>query len=272
MNAILTPLPWDSAQLGLPCARLDWDAPVEACPHETWPDERLADERLADELLTAMATALHDAAHTALVVGKLPAGLCEPSAMQAVLPGWRVQMLGVEVVHHRPASASGVRGTRDARGGRDDRDDVTFYAGTADPTPFLPLAWDMLYSRYHLDPEISTARAAALWEASITDHCQGFAQETAVATLGGRPAGMTTLHLDPETVRLHIVGVLAWARGQGVGRRLLEAVIARHGHQRALLVEAHAENRAATALYGAVGCRPLRRYDVLHFRNLTFTM
>ncbi|MDR3044994.1 MAG: GNAT family N-acetyltransferase [Desulfovibrio sp.] len=270
MNAVLTPLPWDSAHLGLPCARLDWEAPAQARP-----DDALPNERLPDELLTATVAALRDAARTALVVGKLPAGLCEPSAMQAALPGWRVRMLGVEVVHHRPAGASGVRGVRgvhDTRSGRGDRDDVTFYAGTADPTPFLPLAWDMLYSRYHLDPEISTTRAAALWEASITDHCRGFAQETAVGTLGGRPAGMATLHLDPETVRLHIVGVLAWARGQGVGRRLLEAVIARHGHQRALLVEAHAENRAAAALYGAVGCRPLRRYDVLHFRNLTFTM
>ncbi len=244
MTAYLAPLPWDSAHLGLPCARLDWSPPLPISPVA---------------LATEIAAALSAAAPAALVAAKLPAGRCEPRALQAALPKWRVKMLGVEVVHHRPAGVSDVVGGSD----------VTFYPGTADPAPFLPLAWDMRYSRYHLDPKIDTARAVSLWEASITDHCRGFAQEVAVIAQAGRPAGMATLHLDVASARLHIVGVLAWARGQGLGRRLLETIIVRHGHTRDLLVEAHADNRAAAALYATAGFRPASRCDVLHFWNTT---
>lgn len=240
MSVVLTPLPWDSEKLGLPCASL----------RGPWPTRREA-------VAAAVVEALSAAASAALVVAKAPADVCDPAALQAALPGWTVQALGVEVLHVRPAGEPTEAGA----------DETTVFSGAADPTPFLELAWDMHYSRYHLDAAIGSARAVSLWRASITEHCLGFAQEVAVAKHNGRPAGLATLHLEAEAVRLHIVGVLAWARGQGVGRRLLEAVIARHGRTRTLLVEAHAGNRAAAALYGAVGCQPTSRHDVLHFWN-----
>ncbi|BAH77530.1 GNAT family N-acetyltransferase [Solidesulfovibrio magneticus] len=240
MKVVLTPLSWDSEKLGLPCASL----------RGPWPTR-------PEAMTAAVVEALSAAASAALVVAKTPVGICDPAALQGALPSWTVQALGVEVVHVRPPGEPTA----------DSPDETTFFSNALDPTPFLELAWDMHFSRYHLDAAIGSARAVSLWRASITEHCLGFAQEVAVAKHHGRPAGLATLHLEAEAVRLHIVGVLAWARGQGVGRRLLEAVIARHGRARALLVEAHAGNRAAAALYGAVGCRPTSRHDVLHFWN-----
>ena len=240
MSVVLAPLPWDSEKLGLPCASL----------RGPWPTRR-------DAVTAAIVDALLPASPAALVVAKTPAGICDPATLQGALSAWKVNALGVEVLHARPPGEPTAARV----------DEVTFFSGNADPTPFLEMAWDMHYSRYHLEAAIGSARAASLWRASIAEHCLGFAQEVAVARHQGRPAGLVTLHLEADTVRLHIVGVLAWARGQGVGRRLLEAVIARHGRAMTLLVEAHAENRAAVALYGAVGCQPVSRHDVLHFWN-----
>lgn len=243
MNATLTLLPWDSEHLGLTCARLAG----------TWPTQ-------VNALTDAIVAALPPAAPATLVVAKLPADICDAGALQKALPAWRVKDLGVEVLHHRPSGAPKVSAVHD----------VDFFSGTADPAPFLELAWDMHFSRYHLDSAIGTAHAVSLWQASITEHCLGFAQEVAVAILQDRPAGLATLHLEDTVARLHIVGVLAWARGQGVGRSLLEAIIERHGRTRSLLVEAHAGNKAATALYCAVGCQPATRLRVVHFWKATF--
>lgn len=242
MSATLTLLPWDTEHLGRPCARLTG----------AWPTQ-------VNALTDAIVATLPPAAPVDLVVAKLPADICDAGALQKALPAWRVKDLGVEVLHHRPSGepvVSAVHG-------------VDFFSGTADPKPFLELAWDMHFSRYHLDSAIGTAHAVALWQASITEHCLGFAQEVAVAMHRDRPAGLATLHLEGAVARLHIVGVLAWARGQGVGRRLLEAVVARHGRTRPLLVETHAGNTAATTLYCAVGCQPATRHHVLHFWKAT---
>lgn len=249
MSVALAPLPWDSAQLGLPCASL----------RGAWPTRP---DAVTAAIVDALASVSPDSASSphsaiALVVAKPPADGGDKTALREALPAWKVTALGVEVLHARPPGDPATAGG----------DAVTFWSGDADPTPFLELAWDMHYSRYHLDAAIGSARAVALWRASIAEHCLGFAQEVAVARHHGQPAGLATVHLEADAVRLHIVGVLAWARGQGVGRRLLEAVIARHGRARTLLVEAHAENRAAAALYAAVGCRPASRCDVLHFWN-----
>jgi ribosomal protein S18 acetylase RimI-like enzyme len=242
--ALLIPMDWDSEQLGLSCRRLECSSAL--------PLQR-------DTLIAHIAAALASDPSADLVAAKIPTSINLPQTLKQVLPTWRVRHLGVEVVHLRVASLPDSK----------DNGDVIFYPGTADPSPFLALAWDMHFSRYHLDPKIGIERAVSLWKNSITDHCRGFAQETAVISLSGLPAGIATVHMDKTNVRLHIVGVLNWARGQGVGKRLLQGVIARYGRTHDIMVEAHEENIAATALYASAGCHPVARSDILHFWNTT---
>lgn len=242
--AFLIHMDWDSEQLGLSCRRLECSLALPLQRHA---------------LIADIADALASDLSADLVVAKIPKSIDLPRAVKQILPAWRVRHLGTEIVHLRVASPTD----------SPDNGEVIFYPGTADPSPFLDLAWDMQFSRYHLDPTIGIERAVSLWKNSITDHCRGFAQEAAIISLSGIPAGIATVHKDKTSVRLHIVGVLKWARGQGVGKRLLQGVIARYGSTHDIMVEAHENNIAASALYASVGCRPVAESDILHFWNTT---
>jgi len=239
-----SPLPWDSHLLDLNCLRL-----------ETGPEH--TENR--NNLVRHLAEAFSQCICADLVVAKLPAGLCPPGTLETILPDWTVKRLGTEIVYEYSAIVPA----------EEYNPDIEFHKGTADPTHFLPLARDMHFSRYHRDPAIGSDKAITIWKQSITEHCQGFAQETAVISLNGRSAGIATINLAPGTARLHIVGVLEWARGRKLGKRLLRAVAARHGLTRSITVEAHAENKAATALYGSAGFTPQSYFEVLHFWKTT---
>lgn len=241
--ATLTRLTWDSQMLGMACARLDWALPLPQGPEAVGRD---------------LAAALAAGPAAKLIVAKLPLGAVAPFLLEMAWPQGQVISLGIEVACCRAVRREVVPPPPG----------VVFAAGKTDPAPFLPLARDMLFSRYYRDPRIGGDRAAALWEASITEHCRGFAQETAVAWHEGKPAGLATIHLENGLARLHIVGVLDWSRGRGVGTRLLQAIIARHGRLRDILVEAHAENAAAIALYCKNGFHPVAQHEILHIWNV----
>jgi len=243
----LVPLEWDSRLLGLSCARLEF---AEECG--------LGPRAVASAVGRAFAAGASAGVRAELVAAKIQPEDCDVRMLSEEAPDRRIVALGREWTFRSPAGAfagplpENVAFARAANGG-------------TDPVPFLPLAADMRHSRYYLDPDVGEDRALAVWEASITGHCQGFAQEIAVASLGGRPAGLATIHLEDGAARLHIVGVLGWARGRGVGARLMRAVLARHGEARAVTVEAFAENQAAVGLYRAVGFSPVAEHVVLHF-------
>lgn len=240
----LVPLHWDSRHLGLACARLDAAGQ--------------GPEAYAQAAARAFAEAKAHGLVPELTVAKVPAGSLDVARLAEALSGHGVFPLGHELTFRR----------RPGGGACAIPDGVAFAlaaTGGADPEPFLPLAGEMRHSRFHLDPEIGGERARRVWEASITEHCRGFAQEVAVATLDGRPAGLATIHLEDGAARLHIVGVLDWARGRGVGKRLMQAVIARHGADRTVSVEAFAANDAACALYEKMGFAPEETREIVHF-------
>ena len=193
----LVPLEWDTRLLGLDCARLEF---AEECGR--------GPRAVARAVARTLAAGASAGVRAELVVAKIPPEACDVRMLAEEAPDRRIVALGREWTFESPAGASA--GPLP--------EDVAFASaatGGTDPGPFLPLAADMRHSRYHLDPDVGEDRARAVWEASITDHCRGFAQEIAVASLEGRPAGMATIHLEDGAARLHIVGVLGWARGRG---------------------------------------------------------
>ncbi len=240
----LVPLHWDSRQLDLACARLDAD--------EQGP------KAFAQAAARAFAEAKAQGFVPALTVAKVPKRDLDVALLAEALPGHGIIPLGRELTFRRgPGGETGAA-----------PDGVNFVlaeTGGMDPEPFLPLAGEMRHSRFYLDPEVGEARARRVWEASIAEHCRGFAQEVAVASFDGRPAGLATVHLEDGAARLHIVGVLDWARGRGVGKRLMQAVVARHGKERTVSVEAFAANDAACALYKTAGFAPEDEREIVHF-------
>ncbi len=240
------PLPWDSGLLGWDCAALHYRIDSGAHPEQTA-------RALAEAMLREQAAGRAPR----LCLAKLQAGTCDVQLLAKCLPDFQVKPLGQELTfRHEPKPLAGVQA-----------DEVTFILATEggmDPAPFLPLAGAMRHSRFFLDPEIGEERARRVWEASITEHCQGHAQEVAVACLDHRPAGLVTIHLADAAARLHIVGVLPWAWRRNVGRRLLQAVLRRHGRHRTVTVEAFAANQAAVALYRTSGFTPTAEHTVLH--------
>ncbi|MEW5772137.1 MAG: GNAT family N-acetyltransferase [Thermodesulfobacteriota bacterium] len=244
--ARLIPLDWDSQLLGVSCARLETD------------EKRVQGaESFAAATAEVFERTETEGLRPGLTFAKILPRDFDPDLIAAAMPGHRCVTLGQELTFRR------AQGSHDAV-----VNGVAFALATeggTDPEPFLPLAGEMRHSRFYLDPGIGEERARRVWQTSIEEHCRGLAQEIAVAELDGRPAGLATVHLADDTARLHIVGVLGWARGRGVGARLMQAVIARHGGDRTLSVEAFAANEAACALYEKAGFTPAIRREIVHF-------
>jgi ribosomal-protein-alanine N-acetyltransferase len=76
-----------------------------------------------------------------------------------------------------------------------------------------------------------------------------------IASKGGDPLGFIMARQAVEAGEILSVGVLPFARGQGIGRALLSAVTQRMAGQRAemLFLEVAVTNQAARALYDSFG-------------------
>lgn len=116
-------------------------------------------------------------------------------------------------------------------------------------------------SRYYADPCISRERADELFRTWIRNSCHGWADAVFVVDAGAGAAalGYVTLHREPAAsrVRIGLLGVVEDARGQGHGRRLVEAA-AVEAHRRGAVqvsVVTQGRNLAALRLYEGAGFR-----------------
>jgi ribosomal protein S18 acetylase RimI-like enzyme len=142
------------------------------------------------------------------------------------------------------------------------------FCSQVDSGAFAALAGDMRASRFFIDPGISEPAALGLWETSIVNHCNGFADRLLVAYDHENPCGMVALkRCDDARLYLHVVGVLKAYRKKGYGLMMLQEIIGHYVGAHDLLVETQAVNRAAQALYQKAGFRYHSLNYVLHYRR-----
>jgi dTDP-4-amino-4,6-dideoxy-D-galactose acyltransferase len=81
-------------------------------------------------------------------------------------------------------------------------------------------------SRFYYDSHFPTALCDALYETWVERSCHGYADAVLVAAgENDQPAGFITCHLEQDTGKIGLVGVGEAARGQGVGRDLINAAL-----------------------------------------------
>ncbi len=81
------------------------------------------------------------------------------------------------------------------------------------------------------------------------------------AVLDGNPVAVGLIARRGWTSRIAVMGVVAEARGQGIGRQLMEQLVAeaRERGARAMTLEVIEQNEAALSLYKSLGFRIVRR-------------
>lgn len=76
-------------------------------------------------------------------------------------------------------------------------------------------------SRFYRDPGFARERCDALYGLWIEKSCRGSAQAVFVALRSGKPAGYITCQTDGESGSIGLFAVAEWARGEGLGGRLV---------------------------------------------------
>ncbi|MCK5641059.1 MAG: GNAT family N-acetyltransferase, partial [Gammaproteobacteria bacterium] len=79
-------------------------------------------------------------------------------------------------------------------------------------------------TRFFSDPCFPRESCEALYETWIKNSCEGYADVVLLAEIGKQPVGYVSCHLPGSTPhgRIGLVGVATQARGQGIGRMLVE--------------------------------------------------
>lgn len=113
-------------------------------------------------------------------------------------------------------------------------------------------------SRFYADPGFPGPSCDALYRKWIERSCEGYADAVLVGQQDGRPAGYITCHLQPDRCgSIGLTAVAEWARGHGLGRRLVAAALhfcAVHGSQ-AVTVVTQGRNSGAQRMYQGCGFR-----------------
>jgi len=112
-------------------------------------------------------------------------------------------------------------------------------------------------SRFFFDPGFDDARCRDFYETWLRNSFGGFADSTLIAQVDGQPVGYLTLHKRSDFGQIGIIAVSETARGQGVGRRLMQAAHTQYtdwGFSHAKVVT-QLRNLAAQRLYQAHGYR-----------------
>jgi len=134
-----------------------------------------------------------------------------------------------------------------------------------DPSRFVPLADEMVYSRYFLDQEIPKIKARELWADSIKNYCLGRAGNLAIAYIKESPVGIVSIDfLDSNRINLHIVGVLKAFQGRGVGSSMITTIADRYGEEYDIFVEASSMNIQAINFYQRSGFIIDSMHYILH--------
>lgn len=108
-------------------------------------------------------------------------------------------------------------------------------------------------SRFYQDHRFLRPRCDELFRTWIERSCHGYAQEVLVAECRGRVAGYVTCHLDGQKQgRIGLLAVASWARGLGLGTRLVEAGLSWFAEQgvKDVRVATQGRNVKALRLYG----------------------
>lgn len=131
--------------------------------------------------------------------------------------------------------------------------DVNFF-DSFDPDIFIPLANEMIFSRFYMDDNIPLDKARKLWSDSIRNHCMGRADRIAVVYLQAEPVGMATINfVNNENITLHIIGVLKPFQGQGLGCSLMSRITREYGDKYKIFVQTQSKNKNAQRLYQRTG-------------------
>ncbi len=131
--------------------------------------------------------------------------------------------------------------------------DVNFF-DSFDPDIFVPLAGEMIFSRFYMDDNIPLDKARKLWSDSIRNHCMGRADRLAIVYAKEQPVGMATInYINLKTVKINIVGVLKQYQGHGAGSALMAGITKEYCSQYDVFVETQVLNRKARMLYQRTG-------------------
>ena len=107
-------------------------------------------------------------------------------------------------------------------------------------------------SRFYYDFHFPPSACDALYETWIEKSCHGYATAVLVAELESRPAGYVSCHLLQENRgQIGLFGIAPEARGQGLGKKLLEGSLqwfAENGVKNVMVVT-QGRNRTAQRLY-----------------------
>jgi len=112
-------------------------------------------------------------------------------------------------------------------------------------------------SRFFFDRRFPRDRCGQLYRTWIRRSCEGWADSVLVAARGAEPVGFISCHLDDggRAGRVGLVGVSERARGEGVGRLLIDGALdwfTRNSAQTASVVT-QGRNTAAQRLYQRSG-------------------
>ncbi|MFC1675850.1 GNAT family N-acetyltransferase [Planctomycetota bacterium] len=135
-----------------------------------------------------------------------------------------------------------------------------------DSKAFIRLAEQMRLSRFFRDAKIPEDKAIKLWEESIKNHCEGFADQLLVGYLGETPCSIVTVKFkEAERLFLHIVGVLDGYQGKGIGKSMLCGILKRYSGKYDIYVETQSINTAAQNLYKRAGFKFDDLRYILHY-------
>lgn len=112
-------------------------------------------------------------------------------------------------------------------------------------------------SRFYSDPHFDDRRCGDLYETWIRKSCAGDADAVLVARAGDEACGYVTCHREDAGGRIGLFAIAETARGDGLGRALLDAALGwfvAQGDPRVQVVT-QGRNLAAIRLYEACGFR-----------------
>jgi ribosomal protein S18 acetylase RimI-like enzyme len=218
-------LEWDSKQLDLKCGKIGFRG--------ISPD--INQYELADNILQIIG----ENRDADFITIKIPGDL--PKVLDCLLRK-SVRFIGTELVYKFDH-------TLDV----ENQHDVNFF-DSFDPDIFIPLADEMIFSRFYRDDNIPLDKVRKLWSDSIRNYCMGRADRIAVVYLQAQPAGMATINfVNNENITLYVVGVLKQFQGNGLGCSLMSRITREYGDKYKIFVETESTNKRAQRLYQKSG-------------------
>ncbi|MGY8825893.1 MAG: GNAT family N-acetyltransferase [Candidatus Latescibacterota bacterium] len=237
---------WDTQQLGMGCASLEWPLVYGS-------------EEICASLLGQMAQKVREWCRykdITLLSCKID---CGKLLVVHGLEEWGMRVVDCELIWAiDPQQSLATKVIPGVAIENIEREEVE---GVADLGRFFKL------DRLHADFRIGDAKADALWGESLKNACRERADQVVIATANGQLIGVVTCFLVRETEEylagrvcdlVHVVVDPAW-RGKGVGKAMITRAVAwARNEAKFVQVGTQARNYAANALYHRMG------FDLVH--------